>query len=102
MTSPVVEPFVIMGPHFHSRPPDSPIPVMTLPRAQHAAPVFPPGRAASPQPLWLKATMTGNRRRSQALTGRRFASGSAVTADAQSVRGPVRLRCDHICVSAVP
>ena len=102
MTSPVVEPFVIMGPHFHSLSPESLIPVMKLPRAQHAAPVFPPGRAACPQPLWLKATTTGSRRRSQALTGRRSGSGSAVTVDAQSVRDPVRLRCDHICVSAVP
>ena len=46
MTSPVVEPFVIMGPHFHSLSPESLIPVMKLPSAQHAAPVFPPGRAA--------------------------------------------------------
>ena len=102
MTSPVVEPFVIMGPHFHSLSPESLIPVMKLPRAQRAARALAPGRAASPQPLWLKASTTGNRRRSQALTGRRSASGSAVTVDAQSVRGPVRLRCDHICVSAVP
>lgn len=31
MTSPVVEPFVIMGPHFHSLSPESLIPVMKLP-----------------------------------------------------------------------
>ena len=103
MTSPVVEPFVIMGPHFHSLSPESLIPVMKLPpRAARCAGISARARAASPQPLWLKATMTGSRLRSQALTGRRSGSGSAVTVDAQSVRGLVRLRCDHICVSAVP
>ena len=102
MTSPVVEPFVIMGPHFHSLSPESLIPVMKLPPRAARCVGLTAGACGQSTALWLKATMTGSRRRSQALTGRRSGSGSAVTVDAQSVRGPVRLRCDHICVSAVP